>query len=134
MKTKSWMLLLIAAAFLSLIACKKDVDSPGTVSGNTIDPQLLGKWGWYNTYTRAFDDAGNVEYETDPFEYGNDDVQDDYKDNGTYTRTTDNGYVLPGTWAIKNGKLVLDGSTEYEYSFENNNRTLILKHVIYSDN
>ena len=133
MKTKSLMLLLIAGAFLSLTACKKEVDAGNTGSGKSIDPQLLGKWGWYSLYTRVFDEAGN-EYKTPPpFYYGNDDAQNDYKENGTYILTTDTGDYLPGTWAIKNGKLVQDGTTEYEYSFADDNRTLILKHTVYFD-
>src|SRR6478735_267538 len=131
MKIQSFMLLLIAAAFLSLAACKKDVDTGTIGSSNTLDPLLFGKWGWFSFYTRVFDEAG-TEYETPPvFYYGRGDVYYEYLDDGTYNTISDDGIELPGHWTIKNGKLVQDGKTEYAYSFEENNHTLILKNVVY---
>jgi hypothetical protein len=127
------LLLLIAIAFLSLPACKKGVETGGATGGKSIDSKLLGKWGWYSFHTRLFDEAG-AEYETPPpFHYGSDDAQNDYKEDGTYILTTDTNDYLRGTWSIKNGKLVQDGTNEYEYSFEDNNRTLILKKTTYID-
>jgi hypothetical protein len=133
MKIRPLLLLLIATALLSLSACKKNIENGGTTGAKSIDPQLLGKWGWYSFHTRLFDEAGS-EYETPPaFHYGSDDAQNDYKADGTYILTTDTNDYLPGKWYIKNGKLVQDYTNEYEYWFEDNNRTLILKKTTYID-
>jgi len=133
MRTKSMLLLVIATAFLSLMACKKDVNAGGAGGGKSIDPLLVGEWRWYSYYTRVFDDAG-TEYNTPPpFHYGSDDYVCTFKDNGTYNTATDDGLFIPGTWSIKNGKFVQDGA-EYEYSLSNNNQTLILKKIVYFEN
>jgi hypothetical protein len=85
-------------------------------------------WGWYSKGARVFDEAGN-EIQTDsPFHYGNNDAENDYKADGTYYLTTDTGWKILGKWYVKDGKLIQD-DTEYEYSFEDNNHTLILKQV-----
>ena len=77
MKKQFFILLFIAAALLSLTACKKDVN-PVADGGGEQDPLLLGKSGWYSLSYRTFDNAG-VEYEgADPFYYGGEDVWYNY--------------------------------------------------------
>ena len=125
MKKTYPILLLITAALLSFTSCKKESSSP-LKSPGVQDPVLVGSWGQFNFYTRVFDDAG-VEYTTQPpFEYGRGDWWYEYKNDGTFYTKGDDNTSLAGKWRIKNGKLI-QGDTEYEYSFADNNRTLILK-------